>query len=453
MAMVHPLVITAAATAGIGAAVAFEVTVFRPWRDENWPHGFGHGVRSELLKLRREVEQAVNEIQDDFRTLRDGRRRPTNGNRRLSDDELDDFRRGVGEEASRESGQHEFEMHERQASAYRDRLRASMSESMASGSVAQDHGRGLRRRKATGPSNDAEGQHREAKSFHVPVVDLRRPTLPELPHHSLGDASPSVVDAASLPSDSRFNSVRSAAKVQPSETSQKATSKVGSETDAAKNGLLGLDFGQQEESPASVSAPSDQQVDTANVNDPFATIVDGTASSWHAVFSDRAAEHTNNTEITSSLHLSCSSPEELTDEGHVVLDTAGLSQTLSDQQQSFHDLYTDAHNNDASNSSDSPYRSNRALHPPSQAAPSTGSRSGRSEPDFEVLSENADSESRWSHLHAPPSPTISSGSEPVDMGAGRRIDVSSVTSDDEDSWAEVSEAGSEGEGRVSSVRV
>lgn len=452
--MVHPLVITAAATAGIGAAVAFEVTVFRPWRDENWPHGFGHGVRSEFLKLRREVEQAVNEIQDDFRTLRDGRRRPRNGHRRLSDDELDDFRRGVGEEASRESAQHEFEMHERQALAYRDRLRASMSESIASGSGAQDHGRGLRRRRRpTGPSNDAEGQHREAKSFNVPVVDVRRPTWPELPHHSVGDVSPSVVDAASLPPDSRFNSVRSAGKVQPSECSQNATSKFGSETDAAKNGLLGLDFGQPEESPASVSTSSDQQVDTANVNDPFATIVDGTASSWHAVFSDRAVEHTTNTAVANSLHLSSSSPEELTDEGHVVLDTAGLSQTLSDQQQSFHDLYTDAHDNAVSNPPDSPYRSNRALHPPSQAAPSTGSRSGRSEPDFEVLSDTVDSESRWSHLHAPPSPTISSGSEPVDMGAGRGIDVFSVTSDGEDSWAEVSEAGSEGEGRVSSVRV
>ncbi|SPO31321.1 uncharacterized protein UTRI_05874_B [Ustilago trichophora] len=451
--MVHPLVITAAATAGIGAAVAFEVTIFRPWRDENWPHGFGQGVRSEFLKLRREVEQAVNEIQDDFRTLRDGRRRSRTGHRRLSDDELDDFRRGVGEEASRESAQHEFEMHERQASAYRDRLRASMSESMASGSDAQDHGRGLRRRRPTGPSNDADGQQREANSFSVPVIDLRRPTSPELPHHALGDASPSVVDAASLPPDSRFNSVRSVGKPQPLESSRNATSKGDSETDAAKNILIGLEFGQQEEAPASVSASSAQQVDTANVNDPFATIVDDTASSWHAVFSDRATENANNIEVADSLHLSSSSPGELTDEGHVVLDTAGLSQTLSDQQHSFHDLEIDAHDNAASNAPDSPYRSNRALHPPSQTAPSTGSRSGRSEPDFEVLSDTADSESRWSHLHAPPSPTISSGSEPVDVGEARGIDVFSVTSDGEDSWAEVSEASSEGEGRVSSVRV
>ncbi len=92
------------------------------------------GVRTEFLKLRREVEQAVTEIQDDIRTLRDGRRRSQGrrdgGHRRLSDDELDDFRRGVGEEASSESAQHEFEMHERQASEYRERLRASMTEGL-----------------------------------------------------------------------------------------------------------------------------------------------------------------------------------------------------------------------------------------------------------------------------------------------------------------------------------
>lgn len=432
--MVHPLVITAAATAGIGAAVAFEVAVFRPWRDENWPQGFGHGVRNEFLKLRREVEQAVNEIQDDFRTLRDGRRRHSRSrqhHRRLSDDELEDFRRGVGEEASRESVQHEFEMHERQASAYRDRLRASMSESFASGSEPQ--GRGLRQRRPVNTRNNDEERQRSGTSKTVPVVDVRRPSSPELPHHRLGDASPSVGDATSLPADSRFNSVRSLSGISESPDSpQTKASKANNYSIAADTDLLGLDFGQQQEPSSSTSdshVVKEQHREPTAAGDPFANIVDGTASSWHAVFSDRESISLNND----------------TDEGHVIFDTNGLSQTLSDQHQSFHDLHQDIHSANASVAPDSPYRSNRALHSPPQTAPSTGTRSGRteSEPDFEVLSDTAESEGRWSHLHAPPSPTISSGSDVV---AARGLEVFSVMSDGEDSWAELSEAGSDVEG-------
>ena len=353
----------------------------------------------------------MHEIQDDFRTLRDGHRRRSNDtgqHRRLSDDELDDFRRGVGEEASWEREEDEFEMHERQANAYRERLRASMSESLSSGTDRGD--RGLRRRRAPGVG-DEEAQVR------VPVLDVRTPTSPELPHHSLGDVSPTADDVASLPSNA----------------SHEETIKSDSESDAAKNGLLGLDFGQQQ-APPSITTSSDVQRETLPTSDPFVNIVDGTASSWHAVFTDRPASHSAKTTTSDngSIHQSSRSFDELTDEGHVILDTNGLSQTPSDQQL---------------NAPDSPYNSNRALQPPSHTAPSTGSRSNRtdSEPDFEVLSDTAESEGRWSYLHAPPSPTISTGSEPM---GGRGIDV---FSDGEDSWAELS-AGSDVEGERRVVR-
>lgn len=440
--MVHPLVITAAATAGIGAAVAFEVAVFGPWRDENWPNGFGEGVRSELHKLRREFEDAVTEIRDDLRTLREGRRRGhgnNNAHRRLSDAELDDFRRGVGEEASSESAQHEFEMHERQASAYRDRLRASMSEGLASGAEQPDSR--LRRRPPAGTSGTEGGSSLRTSNIKEPVIDVRRSTSPEVSHHDVGDASPSIADEASLPPDSRFNSVRS---VRAPEASTEEAEGGDADSDAARNGLLGLDFGQQ------ASTSSDQQAVRVAVKDPFADIVDGTASSWQAVFSDRAPERTNETEAERAVHSSSRSPSptaslpEVTDEGHVILDTNGLSQTLSDQRHSFHDLYGEAHGSNASHSSSSPYRSNRALHSPAQAATSIDSRSGasESEPDFEVISDTADSEGRWHHLEAPPSPTISSGSEAIAVGGN---DAIPVTSDGQESWAELSEPGSDGE--------
>ncbi|CBQ69994.1 conserved hypothetical protein [Sporisorium reilianum SRZ2] len=435
--MVHPLVITAAATAGIGAAVAFEVAVFGPWREENWPNGFGQGVRDELLKFRREFEEAVTEIRDEFRERREGRRRAGgsgNRHRRLSDGELDDFRRGIGEEASSESAQHEFEMHERQASAYRDRLRASMSGGFDHG-LEQPDSR-LRRRRPAGGSG-AEGEPSSpSNNIKVPVVDIRTPTSPELPHHSLGEASPSVKDAASLPSDSRFNSVGS---TKAAEAVQQETTDSDAESGAAKNGLLGLDFGPK------ASASLDEQAGQAPASDPFADIVDGTASSWHAVFSDRANEPSNETVPEGVTGHSSPAPSvpELPEEAHVVLDTNGLSQTLSDQQHSFHDLYTGSSN--ASDTHDSPYRSNRALHSPSQNARSNGSRSetAESEPDFEVLSDTAGSEGRWQHLEMPPSPTVSSGSEGI---AVRGMDAISVSSDGQDSWAELSEPGSDVEG-------
>lgn len=168
--MVHALAIAAAATAGVSVAIAFELAVFKPWRDENWPDGVTEGVRSELQKLRDDFGLAVSEIREDVRSLRDQRRARQRRAERLRDDELDDFRQGVGEEHSVESGQHGFEMHEREAEAYRDRLRASF---VATHIQQYGSDAGLRRRRS-------------------------RTTDPIAPHHSVGNLSPSMTEDAAL---------------------------------------------------------------------------------------------------------------------------------------------------------------------------------------------------------------------------------------------------------------
>ncbi|PWN38457.1 uncharacterized protein FA14DRAFT_160017 [Meira miltonrushii] len=72
--MPHAAVIAAAATMGVAAAVAFEVSVFKPWREENYPEGFAEGMRTEW-----------NEIKDEFRRgfwdFRDRVRNEANANR------------------------------------------------------------------------------------------------------------------------------------------------------------------------------------------------------------------------------------------------------------------------------------------------------------------------------------------------------------------------------------
>lgn len=439
--MVHPLVLATAASAGVGAVVAFELAVFRPWRDENWPHGFAHGVRNEFFKLRQEVEQAVNEIQRDFRTRRDERRRGDDGHTRLNDDELDDFRRGVGEEASSERSQHEFEMHEREASAYRDQLRASMMQ--ASGSNPHHSSDGLRRRRRS-TADGASGVAQDENATTTAVDEVRVTASPELPHHKLGNASPSIGDTASLADagDSRFNSVRGRAiKAEPRE----ALAEDVAENDAAKNGLLGLDFRQPDTPPSLDPAPSEPHQDSApSQRDPFADIVDDTASSWHAVFDNRsAALSRRNTDDEVSVIEYPSVRGHSSEEGHVELDTNGLSQTLSEQH-----LGAPRHDGMSSVGS-SPCRSNRALAEPSEGS-GAGSRSDRSEPDFEVISDTAESEARWSHLDAPPSPTISSASEALNVTVRREAALSPAHSDagDSDSWAELSEPGSDTEAPV-----
>ncbi|KAN0062833.1 hypothetical protein ACQY0O_004653 [Thecaphora frezii] len=236
--MVNPFMIAAAASAGIGAAVAFEFSVFRPWREENWPNGFREGLKAELEKLRKEFEEGVTEIRDDIRGGLQGRRGRDRGNahHRLSDEELNDFRRGrtevggryrdgpdeeqpgrglIGRRRSSSSAtiRGEFELHERQASAYRDHLAASMVYGKTTGLEAHSPTTTLRRRN---PPDTAPAQHGSfANAWSGPFSSPTPPMFkqerqetaaagllasPEVPHHALGDASPTI-DTASLAGD------------------------------------------------------------------------------------------------------------------------------------------------------------------------------------------------------------------------------------------------------------
>ncbi|EPQ27341.1 uncharacterized protein PFL1_05263 [Pseudozyma flocculosa PF-1] len=225
--MVNPFVIAAAASAGVGAAVAFEFGVFRPWREDNWPHGIRQGIKVELEKLRRELQEGVDEIRDDIRDGIRGRRSPRRGNSdRLSDAELDEFRhsprghrsqyrdgsaithaeeeqmtRGlVGRgrrSSSSETLRSEFEMHERQSSAYRAHLAASMGYAKSTG-VDDQHQTALRRRNAPNGALVSTANSSEEARSAGPATATDLLASPELPHHALGDASPTMTDTASL---------------------------------------------------------------------------------------------------------------------------------------------------------------------------------------------------------------------------------------------------------------
>lgn len=62
--MPHAAVIAAATVgtaAALGSAVAFEMMVFRPWREENWPNGIVAGVRQELHEIQQGLWELRNE--------------------------------------------------------------------------------------------------------------------------------------------------------------------------------------------------------------------------------------------------------------------------------------------------------------------------------------------------------------------------------------------------------
>ncbi|CEH12312.1 hypothetical protein CBOM_00309 [Ceraceosorus bombacis] len=59
--MVHPAVIASAVTAGVAAAVAFELSVFKPWREENWPDGVLQGVKSEWHTFKQDLRELTGD--------------------------------------------------------------------------------------------------------------------------------------------------------------------------------------------------------------------------------------------------------------------------------------------------------------------------------------------------------------------------------------------------------
>jgi hypothetical protein len=104
--MPHALIIAAAVTAGVGAAIAFEVNVFKPWREEHWTEGWAEGIKQEWDEFAENVRENFNDITGEHRQHRgfpfsgsshhQGQRR---GGRRNSDQqeemelrrEMDDF--------------------------------------------------------------------------------------------------------------------------------------------------------------------------------------------------------------------------------------------------------------------------------------------------------------------------------------------------------------------------
>lgn len=100
-AMVHGALLGIALTTTVVAVTAFEVGVFRPWREENWPQGFAEGVRQEWESVKMDFKEVIGG------TERARRRRRLNEHGEEVEEEED-------EEAALVREVEEFELHERQ---------------------------------------------------------------------------------------------------------------------------------------------------------------------------------------------------------------------------------------------------------------------------------------------------------------------------------------------------
>jgi hypothetical protein len=130
--MPHAALIALAVTAGVGSAIAFEVGVFKPWRQEHWPNGIAQGIKQEWEVFAEDVREGFREMSGDHIGHRNGnfggRRQQRNTYRRQQDgEEEDELRREMDE----------FSMHDAQTSA----MRARMAEEFA------ENGEGARRRR------------------------------------------------------------------------------------------------------------------------------------------------------------------------------------------------------------------------------------------------------------------------------------------------------------------
>lgn len=145
---------------------AFEISVFKPWRQENWPDGIGEGIKRELRRTREDFREAAQEIRD----LANGRaprgavhrrdgnneRRPNNRHTRggraqdtdsgseddYGSDEVGGGRNKLDRSVSVHGGD-EFEMHETEVLRQRERLRKMFGD---------NSGNEMRNRRGVGPS-------------------------------------------------------------------------------------------------------------------------------------------------------------------------------------------------------------------------------------------------------------------------------------------------------------
>lgn len=57
--------------AGVGSAIAFEVGVFKPYREEHWRQGWKRGIQDEWNTFAKKVREEFDEISGDFRRRRE----------------------------------------------------------------------------------------------------------------------------------------------------------------------------------------------------------------------------------------------------------------------------------------------------------------------------------------------------------------------------------------------
>jgi hypothetical protein len=146
--MPHAALIVAAVTAGVGSAIAFEMGVFKPWREEHWPHGIRQGIKQEWELFAEDVREGFREISGDrneHRFRQQGRQHRSDQHNRSNSDAEDE------RELRREMD--EFSMHEAQSSSVKARFAQEFEEEREIG--------GARRRKLQGASSmDAGGEDR-----------------------------------------------------------------------------------------------------------------------------------------------------------------------------------------------------------------------------------------------------------------------------------------------------
>lgn len=117
--MPHAAVVAAAVSASVAAVVAFELGVFKPWRQENWPEGVGPGLKGEWEAFKRDIQDGLHDIAGgrdrDMRRHRDGG--TWQGN---------DAREEQEEEEMLRREMDEFEMHQRESTLQKQRMMHEM---------------------------------------------------------------------------------------------------------------------------------------------------------------------------------------------------------------------------------------------------------------------------------------------------------------------------------------
>ncbi|UZJ51663.1 hypothetical protein CBS101457_000983 [Exobasidium rhododendri] len=192
--MPHPALIALAVSAGVGGIVAFEIGVFKPWREEHWPDGFAQGVKQEWDVFAEDVREGFREISGDRIGHRNGN---FGGGRRDQQQRRDGHRRRPSEweedELRREMD--DFSLHEAETSGVKARLADEF----------QEEKDGARKRRPYGASpvdasedaliNAPRLSYATSSSYDRYKVDTSEV---QSPHHKIGEMSPSSTSAAQL---------------------------------------------------------------------------------------------------------------------------------------------------------------------------------------------------------------------------------------------------------------